>query len=329
MTHKHAYLIIVHKSINQLKLLLQLLDYPGNDIFIHVDKKAGISKEAIEEIKLQYTTTHVFKEIAVYWSDYSLCEAEMLLLEKAISYSRKTGCEYNFLHLISGLDLPLKTQGQIHHFFAEHAGKEFVEYQTPKEHEPNSFYDRTRYYHILSKHYRKEGPFGKVISYCAVACEYICLFPQILFRVNRIPRDMEFARGSNWFSITSDLAEFILEKKEWIRKQYTLTRAGDESFVPMIVHNSKFREKLFMQSFNGDMHANMRFIDWSRGEPYVFRTSDYDELKKTDLLFARKFDIDIDSNIVEKVYSFVMENQKRELEDEVMEAEKPSSAFSC
>lgn len=317
MTHKHAYLIIVHKSINQLKLLLQLLDYPGNDIFIHVDKKSDITEEEVATIQLKYTSIQVFKTITVYWADYSQCEVELLLLKKALSYSKKTDCKYDYLHLISGVDLPIKTQGQIHQFFSQNAGKEFVEYQTPQKHEPNSFYDRTRYYHILSKHYRKEGPFGKVISYCAVACEYICLFPQILFRVNRIPRDMEFARGSNWFSITSDLAQFILSKEKWIKKQYRFTRSGDESFLPMIVHNSRFREKLFIQSFNGDMHANMRFIDWSRGEPYVFRTSDYDELEKTDLLFARKFDIDIDPNIVEKIYSFIMDKQKRELENQM------------
>lgn len=35
----HAYLIMAHKNIEQLKKLLKLLDAPDNDIFLHIDKK--------------------------------------------------------------------------------------------------------------------------------------------------------------------------------------------------------------------------------------------------------------------------------------------------
>lgn len=36
----HAYLIMAHKNIQQLKILLKLLDYNENDIFIHIDATA-------------------------------------------------------------------------------------------------------------------------------------------------------------------------------------------------------------------------------------------------------------------------------------------------
>lgn len=36
---KHAYMIMVHKNSYTLEKLLELIDYPLNDIFIHVDKK--------------------------------------------------------------------------------------------------------------------------------------------------------------------------------------------------------------------------------------------------------------------------------------------------
>ena len=42
----HAYLVMVHKNINQVKKLLELLDYYDNDIYIHVDRKA--KKEIVE-----------------------------------------------------------------------------------------------------------------------------------------------------------------------------------------------------------------------------------------------------------------------------------------
>ncbi len=40
----HAFLIIAHNNWWQLKNLIQLLDYPSHDIYIHIDKKVKILK---------------------------------------------------------------------------------------------------------------------------------------------------------------------------------------------------------------------------------------------------------------------------------------------
>ena len=45
----------------------------------------------------------------------------------------------------------------------------------------------------------------------------------------------------------------------------------------------------------------MRLIDWNRGKPYTFRSSDYDELCESDMLFARKFDASVDSEIIKSI----------------------------
>lgn len=38
---KHAYLIVAHTDFKILERLLDLLDYPGNDIYVHIDKKVS------------------------------------------------------------------------------------------------------------------------------------------------------------------------------------------------------------------------------------------------------------------------------------------------
>ena len=43
MENRHAYLIMFHQNIEQLKILLHLLDYELNDIYIHADKKLSLS----------------------------------------------------------------------------------------------------------------------------------------------------------------------------------------------------------------------------------------------------------------------------------------------
>ena len=46
----------------------------------------------------------------------------------------------------------------------------------------------------------------------------------------------------------------------------------------------------------------MRKIDWERGNPYVWHEKDYDELINSEYLFARKFDENVDKNIIDKIY---------------------------
>ena len=44
-----------------------------------------------------------------------------------------------------------------------------------------------------------------------------------------------------------------------------------------------------------------RNIDWTRGQPYVWRSEDLSALLASDFCFARKFDLDIDAGTVQVV----------------------------
>lgn len=48
----HAYLIMAHKNVEQLKKLLKLLDATDNDIFLHIDKKASHLMKNINSQKI-------------------------------------------------------------------------------------------------------------------------------------------------------------------------------------------------------------------------------------------------------------------------------------
>ena len=55
-----------------------------------------------------------------------------------------------------------------------------------------------------------------------------------------------------------------------------------------------------------DNYETIRYlIDWKRGKPYVYRSADYEELMASDMLFARKFDWNIDKEIVLKLYTAI------------------------
>ena len=52
----------------------------------------------------------------------------------------------------------------------------------------------------------------------------------------------------------------------------------------------------------------LREIDWNRGKPYIYTIEDYNMLMKSRNLYARKFDSNIDINIIDKIYDTIKED---------------------
>lgn len=78
------------------------------------------------------------------------------------------------------------------------------------------------------------------------------------------------------------------------------TRCADELFLQTILMNSVFKDNI-----TGD---NLRYVDFKRGKPYVWRKEDIDELLSAPGIFARKFDEQIDSVIVDEICNAVQNN---------------------
>lgn len=63
--------------------------------------------------------------------------------------------------------------------------------------------------------------------------------------------------------------------------------------------------------WKNDYFASLRLIDWKRGNPYVWRENDYEELMQAPHLFARKFDETVDAAVIEKVFNTIMDRQRK------------------
>lgn len=70
----------------------------------------------------------------------------------------------------------------------------------------------------------------------------------------------------------------------------------------------KSQFKLYKKLPN-DNYTIMRYIDWNRGDPYVWRSCDFYKLINSEFLFARKFDSNIDADIIEKITQFTESNE--------------------
>lgn len=293
---KHAYLILAHNNFYILERLVKLLDYEFNDIYIHIDKK-------VRDFRFNYfknivTKSKIFfvKRFNIKWGGYNQVKAELELLEEA---SKKN---YAYYHILSGVDMPLKKPEEIYNFFKKNNGKEFVNIEKISN---NSWRDteiknRVKLYHFLDNIINLRSENKLIILLKNIYSHILNL--QVKLGINRYKDDIWY--GSNWCSITNECVKYILENKKLIKKMYKFTHAADELFIQNIVANNS---KLMNNIFKWEKDSNVRLIDWNRGTPYVFNSCNFEELINSDMLFARKFDCNIDKEIVDKIYAYLMD----------------------
>lgn len=123
-------------------------------------------------------------------------------------------------------------------------------------------------------------------------------------------KNISFQKGTNWFSITEELTKFVLQNEDWINKVFKNTYCADEIFLQTLINNSDFKESLYVKDYNNDLKSIMRYIDWDRGKPYIFTTQNYRELLEVPYLFARKFNSQIDINIIKQLENNLIENNE-------------------
>jgi hypothetical protein len=297
--NKHAYLIIAHHQFELLELICRMLDDSRNDIYIHIDQCVNNFDFAHFSKNIRFSKLFFVDRVRVNWGEFSQVKAELVLLKAA----KKNG-PYSFYHLISGADMPLKSTDEIYRFFENNRGKEFVHYCTPEFSSSEQVKKRVKYIHLLQN---KAGRGRNLFS--LVQKSFIAL--QKLVRYDRIRKlDCNIFCGSNWFSISDSLVDFILSKEGWIYTTFSKAFCADELFLQTLIWDSPFRSMLYQQNNDGDYHSCMRFVDWNRGNPYTFRKSDFQELISSDYMFARKFDWKTDSEICKMIFEYVTGNNK-------------------
>lgn len=200
--------------------------------------------------------------------------------------------------------MPIQSAEYIQAFFEKNSGKEFIHYSSPEYCKTDNVKDRIRYYYFL------QDMIGRANGLMSFATKALRKFQHIL-GVDRLRKsDFELKCGAQWFSITHELAAYVLSRETWIKKYCGNGFCVDEVFLQTIAWNSKFKDRLYMPNDEGDYHSCLRYIDWMRGAPYVFQNEDYDDLISSDYLFARKFDFQKDKMLCERVVSYVTKGKR-------------------
>ena len=280
-----------HNNFNQMKLLLKYLDHKNNFLILGMDKKNAAKMGSVKEELLTLTKNAYveYTENDINWGGYSQISTTLHMLEKSQQYP----CDY--IHFITGADVPLMNAEMFDIFFENNRGFQFIEYA--KDNYEFAKY-KCNYFHLFveNKAYRNSLSL-KMLNHGFVRL-------QKLLSIER--KHSRLYHGSAYFSITNELAKYIISKQEYIKKNFRFTLGADEVWLQTIVADSAYLNNVYKFEMDG---ANLRYIDWKRrvgSSPYTFVSEDYDDLKRimnTKYIFARKFDENRDMDIISKIYS--------------------------
>ena len=277
---KHAYLILAHNEFWLLQTLVNCIDDERNDIFIHIDAKV----RNLPELRAQKAGLKILdKRVDVRWGDISVVEAEYELFKAAVNDG-----PYAYYHLLSGTDLPIKSQDYIHGFCNEHQGREFIGY-TLTEITPEVV-RKVQRWHMFPRRFRSRNVFVR-----AIRSGFLRLQEQLGIKRNR---RIGFKKGSQWVSVTHDMAQYILEHRKWVRRKFRNTFCSDEIVIQTLCWQSPYRDNIYCTTSDGK--GCMRAIGWRDGCLYDWTAADFDTLSGSGALFARKFNSS-DWEFIEKV----------------------------
>ncbi len=257
-----AYCILCHKYTPVLDTLVDLIG-SGNDIWVHVDAKADISRFAPLADRVNFLEGRV----RVTWGGYSQIEATLRLLDA----TRARDCDY--VALVSGDTLPLRPDADIRRFLWENRGCEFI-FERPLL---RGHADRVRFRYPERR-----------LRFWSAARRRLGLLPRNRYFDTLPP--LHF--GSNWFVVTPGLRDYIFDflgQHPEYTEAFRYSNCGDELFFATIAANSPFADRLDPRRY--------MYVDWTTGpdRPRLLDESDFPRLKAASELWARKFSDTLDT----------------------------------
>ena len=288
-----AYFILVHRFPEQFKRLFKALYHPENHYLIHLDKKTGIGiYEDIKDFLTDFPNTYILESENVVWGGYSMVQAEL----NGMKYLLKLNLAWDFFINLSGQDYPLKSQKIIREYLTKNQGGNFIKIANQITVRPETM-NRIENYFVETDNGFSGIPYKR--AYLKDVIPYI---------------------GGQWMILTRECCKFICNSEE-VKKfedYYLNTLIADESFFQTVLMNTSFDGKLI----NDDKRAII-WIPYGdiKLRPKTFTEDDIKFLLVGDNLFARKFDDNIDNNIIDSMASnFDLPLNKVKIEQKIMPA---------
>lgn len=300
------YLILAHKNPLQLSRMIERLDDGASKFFIHLDAKTPIEPFAacLEEGHIRFIEP---RERCV-WGDFSIVRATIHLMEAASK-------EQGVFILMSGQDYPIQSQGYINAFLESNKEFDFIEIEPLEEKwKPKMVKDKLEHYHILHSEERGHSNCYAPFAHCSVFQKLRTLTHLLKRRLSQknfrllcslpkrvAPFERQYAGSQFWaFSERTFYAvlNYIREHKAALEEYYKYTSSPDEIYFHSVLMDLVAKDSTIK------LKEQITYVNYFR-KNNVFITEDSEKLTSAKgKLFARKFDTDIDIEILNKLDSY-------------------------
>ncbi len=276
---------MVHDKPNQFRRLVSAIYNDKDHFIVHVSAAAtDDDKQSFTRIARDYPRLEFLPSRMTHWGHWSLVETHAAAITRALQIP-----DWDYMINLSGACYPLKPVDEIRQRLLE-AAEECGACDADGAPTGNSLWPN----YVTIQHLDQcPGHVRERFNH------YWYLFKGKLRKIPLIRRkppasiDAQW-KGSNWSVLHRDFCTWLDRDPLVATANAFLRRCKlpEEFWLPWLIMSSPFRDT---------RSANRHLIHWTPGmaHPHVLVSKDFDELIGSDAFFARKFDPNVDSTILD------------------------------
>ena len=281
-----AYFISAYKEPESVVRLVNILAKEQDQFQVHFDRKIEAQtferwKKLIEQ-KCRTEHIQISSEFQCKWASFGIVDATLSAMNQF------QDSKYDYFINLTAECYPLRSPRQISEAFKGQNAGYMTFWKIPYEGwfqgGTNRIYDR--YFFLPKKGY-----------------PYVRIFH--IPRLNKkLPCDLEAYGGWSLFCLPKDLVSYVVEfvkNNPNVKSFFKRTFAPSELIFQTILLNSPFRDRV--------VNDNKRYQEFEEAHPRTLTKNDYQMLKKSEKLFARKFNPAVDKEIMDMIDRDIIETK--------------------
>jgi hypothetical protein len=270
---RYTYIISAYKNLEQVTRLVRRLHSDRAAFFIHVDRKTddGAYRGLVESLRDLPSVAFLARHTC-HWGGFGHVRATL----KGIAELMGRRIPFDYVILLTGQDYPIKPNEYIERFFEAQTPTSFMGFAAlPSDSwSPRGGLDRIENWHLRLHGHHLRLPLRR-------------RFP---------PGLRPFGGGAYWClsrECIAYVADFVARRPDVV-SFFRHVDIPDEIFFQTILLNSELRDTI--------VNDNLRYIDWTRGTgPAILEVRDFEALRASPKLFARKFDVNKDEAVLDLI----------------------------
>jgi hypothetical protein len=270
---QYAYIISAYKNLEQVARLVRRLQSERVSFLVHVDKKTDDrTYEALVRSLRDLASVGFLPRHTCHWGGFGHVRATLKGIDELI----RADTPFDYVILLTGQDYPIKSSEYIENFFETQAPSSFMGFAAlPSDSwSPRGGLDRIEYWHLRLYGHHLRLPFER-----------------------RFPSGLRPYGGGAYWCLSRDCIEYVSDfvtRRPEVVSFFHHVDIPDEIFFQTILLNSDLRDTI--------VNDNLRYIDWTRGRrPAILEARDFEALRASPKLFARKFDARQDEQVLDLI----------------------------